>query len=239
MAIDFPASPSLNDTFASGGVTYTWDGTVWVASGSAAFLVAGEGIDALGDVDTSTTAPTDGQALIYDSAAGQWEPGAADAVDSVNSQAGAVVLDADDIDDTSTTHKFATAAQLSAADSALQPGDIGSTVQGYDVDNVVADVAPTFTATVQTTERTITAGAFDLSTGNHWTCGAITDPAPTNATAATSGLIRVTAGPVVWNAVFKFPGGTAPTIVSFPAIIPFYVESSSVILLGNVAEGIV
>ena len=116
--------------------------------------------------------------------------------------------------------------------------DIGSTVQAYDADNVVADTAPTFTATIQTTERTITAGAFDLSTGNHWTCGAITVPAPTNATAGTSGLIRITAGSVVWNSVFKFPGGSAPTIASFPAIIPFYVQSSSVILMGNVVEGI-
>lgn len=120
----------------------------------------------------------------------------------------------------------------------IKSGDIGSTVQAYDADNVVADVAPTFTATVQTTERTITAGAFDLSTGNHWTCGAITVPAPTNATAGTSGLIRITAGPVVWNTVFKFPGGTAPTIASFPAIIPFYVQDSSNILMGNAAEGI-
>ena len=39
MAINFPASPSLNDTFTSGGVTYTWDGTVWAASGSAAFVL--------------------------------------------------------------------------------------------------------------------------------------------------------------------------------------------------------
>lgn len=38
------------------------------------------------------------------------------AVDSVNSQTGAVALDADDIDDTSTTHKFATAAQLTKID---------------------------------------------------------------------------------------------------------------------------
>jgi hypothetical protein len=38
MAINFPASPNLNDTFVSGGVTYTWDGTVWVASGPAAFV---------------------------------------------------------------------------------------------------------------------------------------------------------------------------------------------------------
>lgn len=209
----------------------------------------------------------------------------ADAVSSVNTQTGAVVLDADDIDDTTTVHKFATAAQLNAADSAVQPGDlatvattgaysdlsgtptlgtaaatdstdyataaqgatadtalqpasIGVTVQAYDVNNVVSDTAPTFTATVQTTERTITAGAFDLATGNHWTCGAITVPAPTNATAGTSGLIRITAGPVVWNAVFKFPGGSAPVIATFPAVIPFYVESASVILMGNVAEGI-
>ena len=35
------------------------------------------------------------------------------AVDSVNGQTGVVVLDADDIDDTSTTHKFTTAGDIS------------------------------------------------------------------------------------------------------------------------------
>ena len=38
MAIDFPASPSVNDTFSSGGVTYTWDGTVWASSGPVGFV---------------------------------------------------------------------------------------------------------------------------------------------------------------------------------------------------------
>lgn len=38
------------------------------------------------------------------------------AVDSVNSQTGAVTLDADDIDDTATAHRFATAAQLTKLD---------------------------------------------------------------------------------------------------------------------------
>ena len=122
----------------------------------------------------------------------------------------------------------------------------GSTAGGHplllesdiDPDTVLTDTAPTFTVTVQTTERTITAGAFDLSTGNHWTCGAITVPAPTNAVAGTSGLIRITAGPVTWNSVFKFPAATAPSIGSFPAIIPFYVQNSTTILMGNIAEGI-
>lgn len=31
MAIDFPASPTNGQTFVSGSVTYTWDGSVWTA----------------------------------------------------------------------------------------------------------------------------------------------------------------------------------------------------------------
>ena len=46
-----------------------------------------------------------------------------DLVTSVNTQTGDVVLDADDIDDSATTHKFATAAQLGLADTSVQPGD--------------------------------------------------------------------------------------------------------------------
>jgi hypothetical protein len=116
--------------------------------------------------------------------------------------------------------------------------DIGSTVQSYDADTVKSDVLPTFTVATRTTERTITAGSFDLATGNLWTVGAITVPNPTNAVAGQTGAIRVTAGPVVWSSNFKFPGGSAPTIASFPAIIPYYVQSSTVILMGNVTEGI-
>lgn len=29
MAVDFPDSPSLNDTYVAGGKTYKWDGTAW------------------------------------------------------------------------------------------------------------------------------------------------------------------------------------------------------------------
>jgi len=120
----------------------------------------------------------------------------------------------------------------------LKSADIGTTVQAYDADTVKTDVLPTFTTATRTTERTITAGAFDLSTGNLWTCGAITVPNPTNAASGQTGAIRITAGPVVWSSNFKFPGGTAPTIATFPAIIPYYVQDSSTILMGNVVEGI-
>jgi len=33
MAVNFPNSPAVNDTFSSGNITYTWDGTAWRALG--------------------------------------------------------------------------------------------------------------------------------------------------------------------------------------------------------------
>jgi hypothetical protein len=56
-----------------------------------------DSIDVLADVDISTTAPTDGQALIWDNAGGKFVPGEAGLVDSVNGATGEVVLDTDDI----------------------------------------------------------------------------------------------------------------------------------------------
>ena len=44
-------------------------------------------------------------------------------VQTVNTQSGNVVLDADDIDDTSTTNKFVTSVDLSLISTALQSGD--------------------------------------------------------------------------------------------------------------------
>lgn len=73
------------------------------------------GLTDLSDVDT--TGLDDGEVLIYDSASGTFQPGTVGgAVDSVNGNTGVVVLDADDIDDSATTHRFATAAQLSKLD---------------------------------------------------------------------------------------------------------------------------
>ena len=33
MALDFPASPNINDPYTFGGVTWTWDGTTWKVLG--------------------------------------------------------------------------------------------------------------------------------------------------------------------------------------------------------------
>jgi hypothetical protein len=92
--------------------------------------------------------------------------------------------------------------------------------------------------TISSTERTITVSTFDLSTGNFWTCGAIAIPNPTNAVAGTSGLIRVTAAPTSFGSNFDFPGGTYTAPTTFPAVVPYYVVSSSQILLGSFTQGI-
>jgi hypothetical protein len=94
------------------------------------------------------------------------------------------------------------------------------------------------TAQRSMTERTITANAFDLATGNLWTCGAIAIPNPTNGVAGQVGVIRVTAAPTSFGTQWDHPGGayTAPT--SFPALAPFFVTSSTQFLLGSWTEGV-
>ena len=94
------------------------------------------------------------------------------------------------------------------------------------------------TAQRSMTERTITASAFDLATGNLWTCGAIAIPNPTNGVAGQVGVIRVTAAPTSFGNQWDHPGGayTAPT--TFPAIAPFFVTSSTQFLLGSWTEGV-
>ena len=79
---------------------------------------------------------------------------------------------------------------------------------------------------------------MDLSEGPYWTTSGGAIPNPTNATAGTSGLIRLTAAPTGWGTNIKHPGGAAETIAEFPAVVPFYVESPSVILLGKATQGI-
>jgi hypothetical protein len=87
-------------------------------------------------------------------------------------------------------------------------------------------------------ERTATAAAFNLHTGNFWTCGAIAIPNPTNQVAGMMGSLRVTAAPTSFAANWKHPGGTYTAPTTFPAVAPFYVQASGTILLGSWTEGI-
>ena len=282
------ALQSGQDCFTVFSAQATADSVTSVNGQQGAVVLTASDVGALADTavlndlsDVNTAGASNGQFLQYNGS--NWVPGTASGapVDSVNGQTGVVVLDADDIDDTSTTHKFATAAQLSAADSAVQPGDLATvaTTGSYnDLSNQptipaalpdLTDVAnpllitdgdilryrgsnsrfepgtalktdgDNLTGSLTATERTISAGAWDLSTGNFWYCsGGITVPNPTNATAGMSGLIRLAAAPTGWGSNIKHPGGSAESISSFPAVVAFYVESGTSILLSKATQGI-
>ena len=85
---------------------------------------------------------------------------AAAPVDSVNTQTGAVVLDADDIDDASTSHKFVTAAQITSIGTATQPGDLATVATSGDYDDLTnKPTLGTAAATASTAYATSTQGA--------------------------------------------------------------------------------
>ena len=61
MAVNFPSNPTNGQTITVSGITYAYDSTQGVWSDNPQGLT--QAIDALTDVDTSTTAPTNGQIL--------------------------------------------------------------------------------------------------------------------------------------------------------------------------------
>jgi len=88
-------------------------------------------------------------------------------------------------------------------------------------------------------QQSITTNTWDLSLGNFWTAGVIAVPQPTNGVTGQSGLLTLTAIPSSWPAAggtLKYAGGTAPVITQTPAVVPFYVQSPTSVLLGAVTQ---
>lgn len=117
------------DPLSPNGLSPVGEERVIIKNGGGAVHTGAKFLNDLGDVNVSGGA-TDNQALAWDDATQKWIPqtisGGSGAVDSVNGQTGVVVLDADDIDDTSTTNKFVTAAEKSDISTAVQPGDLAT-----------------------------------------------------------------------------------------------------------------
>jgi hypothetical protein len=97
--------PSSSDLEVAELAVNTADGKLFTkhTNGSIVTISGGDqSIDDLTDVDTTTSAPTDGQSLVWNNANGQWEPGSptgGGVVNSVNTQTGTVSLGIQDMDD--------------------------------------------------------------------------------------------------------------------------------------------
>ena len=72
MAVNFPSNPTNGQTITVSGITYAYDSTQGVWSDNPQGLT--QAIDALTDVDTSTSAPTNGQILQWNSTDSEWQP---------------------------------------------------------------------------------------------------------------------------------------------------------------------
>jgi hypothetical protein len=127
------------------------------------------------------------------------------------------------------------------ASTALQAGDIGSTVQGYDADTAKTDVVQSFTAAQRGSITALTDGATitpDFANGNNFSVtlgGNRTLANPSNLTAGQSGVIVVTqdgtgSRTLAFGSYWKFAGGTAPTLTTTASsvdVIAYYVESAT------------
>jgi hypothetical protein len=83
--------------------------------------ISNHSINALSDVDTNTTAPTDGQALVWDNANSEWKPG------TVASSGGATQInDLSDVDTSTTSPTDGQALVWDSANSEWKPGTVAS-----------------------------------------------------------------------------------------------------------------
>jgi hypothetical protein len=128
---------------------------------------------------------------------------------------------------------------------------IGTDVQAYDADTAKTDVVQSFTAAQRGEVTTLTDAAtvaVDFADSNNFTVtlgGNRTLGNPTNQVAGQSGVIVITqdatgSRTLAYNSVWKFPGGTAPTLTTTANavdVLCYYVESASRItvrLIGDV-----
>lgn len=119
---------------------------------------------------------------------------------------------------------------------------VGTNTSGnMDLDWVAGDFDPTvlndylklsgghMNGGVSSVVGTVPDGAgYELNAHNFWDVGAITvaNPITVNLENGQSGLFLLRAAPIGWGTFYKFKGGTPPAPTSFPAVCPFYVNSS-------------
>ena len=143
---------------------------------------------------------------------------------------------------------YATAAQGTLADSALQSSDIGSSVQAYDADTAKLDVAQSFTAaqrgSTNTNATTTGSTTLDFTTNQNFVLtltGDVTLDNPTTEVVGQSGFIvfiqdGTGSRTVSLGTEYKTAGAvglTLSTDASAIDVVPYIVSAGGSILLGS------
>ena len=162
-------SSTFNSNLATKTTSNLTEGTnLYYTDGRVDTRIAATSINALNDVDTATTTPSNGQALVWNSTTSQWTPGTvagSSPVDSVNGQTGAVVLDTDDVAEGTTNLYYTNTrsrAALSGGTGVTYNNTTGSIAIGQDV---ATTANATFNSTTNT--KTISVGEALDANGNY------------------------------------------------------------------------
>lgn len=208
MAIDFPPSPTIGQTFTAGTITYTWDGTKWTASINGGISLSANNAFTGANTFTNSTGQIFRQAATQD---GVLLRGRAGGTSSYTSEVVPTTLTASRTitlpDANGTVALLGTAQTFTAVQTLTDPAIIGS---------ILEDI------------YTITDGAaFEIDPGNGSiqliTLGASRTPKATNFLAGESVTLMVDDGSaytLTWSdatfggsgVVWKTGGGTAPTL---------------------------
>ena len=114
----------------------------------------------------------------------------------------------------------------------VQRGNTGHKIEYKDF-GLLPLAGGNLTGAVTSNEIAITAGGWDLSNGNFFSCGAVAIPTPSNGVNGQSGLIRFTDVPTSFPAETILP---ANFNIAAACVVPFYVQAADRILLGNPVE---
>lgn len=74
MAINFPDSPSINDTITNNGITWKWDGTTWISEGvSTGYVLPNASGSTLGGIKVGSGLSVNGSGVLSTAGTGAWE----------------------------------------------------------------------------------------------------------------------------------------------------------------------
>ena len=164
------------------------------------------------------------------------EPGTVTSVDSGDGLTGGPITDA------GTLSVQADGGTITVGPNGIKVTD-GEFVTPGDLTTELGDYLPltggNLTGGVTQQVRAISPSSWDLEDGNLWEVGGIDIPNPTNLVAGMTGAIVIVTAPTSWGGFCKFPGGTPVAPSAVPAVVPYYVRSTTEILIGSAVEGIV
>lgn len=230
-ALDFPASPTLNQTYTANGVTYKWDGVSWitfnatdVSNATGTLVVANGGTGA-----TTITGLVKGNGTsAFTAAVGGTDYQTAQSVTGIVKSSGttrsAAVAGTDYCAATSGTGILKGSSGNTTTATAGTDYVAPATATNFTAQQYFGNVALTDAATISWAANTAQVATFTFVSTNR-TMGAPTGLV-NGAFYALAVIQNAGSNTLTWNTVFKWTNGTAPTLSTAAAAKDYFIFRS-------------